>query len=351
MTPQPEGLAQRIVDWQRNHGRHDLPWQTTQDPYRIWLSEIMLQQTQVATVIPYFKNFVHHFPSIHDLARAPLDAVMLHWAGLGYYSRARNLHRCAQEVVSRYDGVFLAEMSALASLAGSGPATAAAIAAQSYGVRAPIRDGDVKRVLSRLYAIDTLINLRDTEKQLWEHAHAMVAAADEQLDMRAYTQGLMDLGATVCKRSRPACPRCPLSGVCLAQAHGRQHELPRRQARKPVPQRHCTMLILTDHDHVLLERQPEIGLWSNLWSLPQFDSPLAFQDGLDRLGVGQLEPERTLPVLEHAFTHFRLAITPIGIRWPLPTPPPPLTSGLQPARLPLAEIGYTALPAPVNTLL
>lgn len=343
-------MAQRIVEWQALHGRHDLPWQRCRDPYRIWLSEIMLQQTQVATVIPYFENFLLHFPNIQSLAKAELDEVMVLWAGLGYYRRAHYLHQCAQEINQHWQGQFPADIDQLATLPGIGPTTAAAIAAQAFGIRAPILDGNVKRVLSRLFAVDAPVNLRATEKQLWQHAHDIVDAADKQLDMRAYTQGMMDLGATVCRRSQPNCLACPLSQCCQAYQQGRQNELPQRQRRKPLPRRRCTMLILTDGSHILLQRQPDTGLWSNLWSLPEVETAPELNGTLKKWHPAQQLCDLTLPAIEHTFTHFRLTIQPVVVYWPLSAPP----SGVAHTNrhwLPVSRLSEVALPAPVKKLL
>lgn len=350
-VPQPNNLAQRIVDWQAAHGRHDLPWQASRDAYQIWLSEIMLQQTQVTTVIPYFNSFLQHFPTVDALANATLDEVMVHWAGLGYYSRARNLHRCAQIIQQHWQGRFPRTVTQLATLPGIGPTTAAAIAAQAFGARAAILDGNVKRVLARLFAITTPVNERATEKRLWQHAQALIDAADAKLNMRAYTQGMMDLGATVCKRSRPQCVACPLSEQCRAYALGKQGELPLRQRRKPVPRRACAMLILTDNNHVLLERQPDSGLWSNLWSLPQFNDRDQLDEALTQIGEATLQPGVELPGLEHVFTHFRLSIQPVSVHWPRSVPPQGLTPGLHSDWVPVPALAATALPAPIKKLL
>src|SRR5690606_35431280 len=207
----------RIVAWQRSHGRHGLPWQGTQDPYRIWLSEIMLQQTQVATVIPYYQRFLERFPDVAALAQATQDEVMPYWAGLGYYARARNLHRCAQEICQNWNGSFPPSADEIMQLPGIGRSTAAAIAAFAYGQRSPIMDGNVKRVFTRYFGIFGDPAVRATEKSLWETAQAVVDAAAPDLDMTAYTQGLMDLGSSHCARSRPDCPACPLAAHCYAR--------------------------------------------------------------------------------------------------------------------------------------
>ncbi|HAP27431.1 MAG TPA: A/G-specific adenine glycosylase, partial [Achromobacter sp.] len=262
-------FAPRIVAWQRQHGRHDLPWQNTRDPYRIWLSEIMLQQTQVATVIPYYERFLQRFPDVAALAAASQEDVMPYWAGLGYYARARNLHRCAQEIVRDWDGRFPPTAEAIATLPGIGRSTAAAIAAFSNGERSPILDGNVKRVFTRHFGIAGDPAKREVEQRLWALAHAQVDAAPG-LDMAAYTQGLIDLGATLCTRGKPACDRCPVADTCVARREGRQAELPTPKVRKAIPERETCMLVLRHKGAFLLQQRPEPGIWGGLWSLPEF---------------------------------------------------------------------------------
>ena len=222
------GFARRIIEWQRESGRHDLPWQSSRDPYAIWVSEIMLQQTQVATVVRYYQRFLARFPDIGALARADLDAVLQLWSGLGYYSRARNLHAAAQQLAFRHDGQFPRDPQAIASLPGVGRSTAAAIAALAFGVRGAILDGNVKRVLCRAFGIDADPGASATQRTLWALAEALLPVRD----IEAYTQGLMDLGATVCVRSAPRCSLCPLRADCVAARLGRVDELPRARARR-----------------------------------------------------------------------------------------------------------------------
>ena len=233
-------FSPRIVAWQRLHGRHDLPWQNTRDPYRIWLSEIMLQQTQVATVIPYYERFLARFPDVAALAAAAQEDVMPYWAGLGYYARARNLHRCAQEIARDWQGRFPPTAEAIATLPGIGRSTAAAIAAFAYGERSPILDGNVKRVFTRHFGIAGDPSKREVEQRLWALADTQVEVAPD-LDMAAYTQGLMDLGATLCTRGKPACDKCPVADTCVARREGRQAELPtpKRARRCPSARRRC----------------------------------------------------------------------------------------------------------------
>ncbi|MGI4812509.1 MAG: A/G-specific adenine glycosylase [Janthinobacterium lividum] len=304
--PDRATFAQRVVAWQRAHGRHELPWQQTQDAYRIWVSEIMLQQTQVATVIPYYARFMTRFPSVGALAAAPVDEVMAHWSGLGYYSRARNLHRCAIAVMDTHQGVFPTDAATLAELPGIGRSTAAAIAAFSSGARAAILDGNVKRVLARVYGIEGWPSERRVEQAMWTLAEALLPAPDSE-SIADYTQGLMDLGATLCVRSRPLCQRCPLMSDCVAFREKRQAELPTRRTKKPLPTRQTSMLVLRRGEAVLLYRRPPTGIWGGLWSLPEAADASVLAERARTWGVSDaLQP---LAEIAHTFTHFRLEIS------------------------------------------
>ncbi len=307
-------LSDRIIRWQRIHGRHDLPWQNTQDPYRVWLSEIMLQQTQVSAVIEYYQRFLRHFPNVAALANASSEAVMAQWAGLGYYARARNLHACSQRIMSEWHGIFPGNAQGLATLPGIGPSTAAAIAAFCYGERAAIMDGNVKRVFARYFAIEGDPTQRATELVLWQRAREALPAAktcsDDPQAMARYTQGQMDLGATVCTRSRPRCTDCPLEKGCLARQTGRTEELPWPRKRKILPERSTGMLIACHAEHVLLEQRPTQGIWGGLWSLPECESGHNPQHACERLGLAPKQLQTLTPFL-HVFTHYRLTITPI----------------------------------------
>ncbi len=350
-------FADTVIGWQKLHGRHALPWQNTTDAYRIWLSEIMLQQTQVAAVIPYYQRFLQRFPDVATLAAAPVDEVMAHWSGLGYYTRARNLHRCARQVVENHGGVFPAAPDVLAELPGIGRSTAAAIAAFSHGTRAAILDGNVKRVFARVFGIDGYPGEKKIEQALWLRAEALLPATD----MRAYTQGLMDLGATVCSRSRPACPTCPLATRCVAFNTLRTGELPVRKPKKKVPEKHAAMLIVIHDGQVLLQQRPESGIWGGLLSLPEVGgfAPLPDSGGSlpqpDERAIGQaLAPfglhagSERLPAIVHGFTHFKLHITPYRIR---------LTQRLQMAGqtthvwVAADQLAQAPLPAPIKKLL
>lgn len=306
-----------VIRWQKQHGRHALPWQNTRDPYRIWLSEIMLQQTQVAAVIPYYERFLKRFPDLPSLASAPSEEVMAHWSGLGYYSRARNLHLCAQRVVAEYDGVFPSDPLLLAELPGIGRSTAAAIAAFSYGMRAAILDGNVKRVFARVFGIEGYPGEKKIEQDLWQRAEALLPTRD----VESYTQGLMDLGATLCARNKPLCERCPLKERCIAFASDRARELPVRKPKKAIPEKQTAMLILLDKNNVLLQQRPNSGIWGGLLSLPEVDLHQKMEE--TEIGdalmnaiapFGMLGSFERLPSISHGFTHFKLHITPYQIR-------------------------------------
>src|SRR5271166_4558273 len=265
-------FAERLLDWFEVHGRHNLPWQENPSPYRVWVSEVMLQQTQVATVIPYYERFMGRFPDVPSLAAAALDEVLHLWTGLGYYARARNLRACAQALVARHGGEFPDELEAVMALPGIGRSTAGAILALSRGVRQPILDGNVKRVLARVFGIAGDPSSAAVLRALWTQAEVCTPAAR----VAAYTQAIMDLGATVCTRTRPACTVCPMNGGCLAAREGRQAELPGAKRRRVRKAREAILLLAeTGEDAsraVLLERRPAPGLWGGLWSPPQFDN-------------------------------------------------------------------------------
>ncbi|MES2831228.1 MAG: A/G-specific adenine glycosylase [Pseudomonadota bacterium] len=329
VLPENPRFSGDLIAWQKTYGRHTLPWQNTTDAYRIWLSEIMLQQTQVAAVIPYYLKFLHRFPDVFALAEAPSEEVMAHWSGLGYYSRARNLHRCAREVVAAYDGVFPSDPALLAQLPGIGRSTAAAIAAFAYGTRAAIMDGNVKRVFARVFGIDTYPGERKTEQYLWQLAVSLLP----HVDLQSYTQGLMDLGATLCTRSRPACQRCPLADRCIALATGRVAELPIRKPKKAVPEKHAVMLVVADRHQVLLTQRPEQGIWGGLLSLPELDgftvvahdtvdtpmmdapTVISMQASIEHYlrPFGDVASCSKLQSFTHGFTHFKLHVVPYRV--------------------------------------
>ncbi|OHV11259.1 A/G-specific adenine glycosylase [Kushneria phosphatilytica] len=304
----PESFQSRLLDWFDRHGRHHLPWQKHQTPYRVWVSEIMLQQTQVATVIDYYQRFMARFPDVHALAAADQDEVLHLWTGLGYYARARNLHRAAQVVVEAHDGIFPTHgVEALAALPGIGRSTAGAIISLSTGARAPILDGNVKRVLTRLHAVPGWPGKPHVERTLWQLAERYTP------DQRVgdFTQAMMDLGATVCTRRRPACLLCPFEDVCVAHTQGREHDFPESKPKTDKPTRQTCFLMLRDRQgRVLLEQRPTEGLWGGLWCFPQFESLQQARHWLDEhLPQTRLEP--AWGEFTHAFTHFRYAITPL----------------------------------------
>lgn len=295
----------RLIAWQKAAGRHDLPWQRTRDPYLIWLSEIMLQQTQVATVIPYFQRFLARFPTLRDLAEAPPEAVIEHWAGLGYYARARNLHRCALQLVAVDGEKWPISTEQLSALPGIGRSTAAAITVFAFGQRSAILDGNVKRVLCRHFGIAGFPGQATVERELWTLAERLLP----DTDIEAYTQGLMDLGATVCTRRRPRCADCPLAATCAAQLDGRQGELPATRPRPRLPERRTGFVLISDGQRLLLERRPPHGLWGGLLAPPEGEATTV----LARFGLGA-EGQRELAPLKHAFTHFRLTLEPVLCR-------------------------------------
>ncbi len=347
-----ESFAPRLIAWQREHGRHDLPWQNTRDAYRIWLSEIMLQQTQVSTVIPYYARFLERFPTVEALAAAPLDDVMTLWAGLGYYTRARNLHRCAQVVAQEHGGRFPSTVDGLADLPGIGRSTAAAIASFAFGARATILDGNVKRVLARVFGVEGFPGEKRVENAMWTLAESIVPGAGaSDADVSAYTQGLMDLGATLCGRGKPDCARCPFAADCVANTTGRQRELPAARPKKTVPTRRTWMLVLLDGDAVMLEKRPPTGIWGGLWSLPEAADEAALAERAASFG-GAAKASPLAP-LSHTFTHFKLDIEPRVVELERETRPMSaleLNDG-QTAWVALREIDAFGLPAPVRKLL
>ena len=343
-TPDAAGtIAARVVAWQRRHGRHGLPWQHPREPYRVWLSEVMLQQTQVATVLDYYPRFLARFPDVAALAAAPLDEVLALWSGLGYYSRARNLHRCAQAVVATHGGRFPASAEALAQLPGIGRSTAAAIAAFCHGERVAILDGNVKRVLTRLLGFGDDLAVARHERQLWQHAGALLPA--DGADMPAYTQGLMDLGATVCLAKRPDCLLCPLVDACAARGQGRPEAYPVKTRKLRRSRREHAWLWLQRADAVWLQQRPATGVWAGLWSLPLFDDDTALHAAAAALNA---HPE-SLPPIEHALTHFDWRLRPFRAALPATAEPAALLGeGRWVALDALAEVG---LPAPLRKLL
>lgn len=300
------GFSTRVIAWQKRHGRHDLPWQNTREPYRIWLSEVMLQQTQVATVIPYFARFLEKFPTLRELASASEDEVLALWSGLGYYSRGRNLLRAAQMIDQKFDGEFPKAMDDILALPGVGQSTAAAISAFAFGERQAILDGNVKRVFARHFGVEGFPGDKKVETKLWVVANDVLP----KKSIEAYTQGLMDLGATLCLRSRPLCLACPVEDSCVAKREGRIEELPSPRPKKTVPEKSTTMLIITLAGEVLLEKRPPTGVWAGMWCFPELvngQSPRVVCR--ERFGL-ETKPLKPWSNLQHGFTHFKLSITP-----------------------------------------
>lgn len=301
-------FAPRLLDWFDRHGRKHLPWQQDPTPYRVWVSEIMLQQTQVATVIPYYERFMTRFANVSALASAPVDEVLHLWTGLGYYARARNLHRAAITIVRDHQGVFPQTLDAVEALPGIGRSTAGAILALSLNQRHPILDGNVKRVLARYFGVHGFPGELNVERQLWRLAEACTPREH----VASYTQAIMDLGATICVRSRPQCLACPQQASCVARQAGLQHALPTPRPKKARPARVAYALLARNHEgEILLQRRPPSGLWGGLWTFPQFD---AHADALtwaqQRFRVAA-QPAQLLGAYEHAFTHFDLTLHPL----------------------------------------
>ncbi len=332
-----------VVAWQRVHGRHDLPWQNTRDPYAIWVSEIMLQQTQVTTVIPYYQRFMARFADVAALAAAPLDDVLGHWSGLGYYSRGRNLHRAAQVIRDEHGGEFPRTVEAVASLPGVGRSTAAAIVVFAYGARHAILDGNVKRVLARYGGIAGYPGDKRVADALWQVAQRLLP----ERDVEAYTQGLMDLGATVCTRRRPHCLTCPVNAGCVARLDGLVDILPSPRPKKALPHRNTIMLVLERGGTVLLEKRPASGIWGGLWSFPEVtaeDDIAAFC--AQKFGA-EIDRAESLPDVEHGFTHFALTISPQWLRVHAVVP---RVGEAQYQWLAIEKVKDAAIPAPVRRI-
>ncbi|HWY23496.1 MAG TPA: A/G-specific adenine glycosylase, partial [Nevskia sp.] len=304
-------FSQRLLAWFDQHGRHDLPWQTPRTPYRVWLAEIMLQQTQVAAVIPYFQRFVARFPDVRSLAAAPADDVLQHWAGLGYYARARNLQRAAQLVVSEHGGEFPRELEAMTALPGVGRSTAAAVLAQAYGQRHAILDGNVKRVLARHGAIEGWPGEPKVTKHLWALSESLLP----QERLVDYTQAIMDLGATLCTARNPACGRCPVSADCKAHLKGTVARFPAPRPKRERPLRHARLLLVENaQGELLFERRPPAGIWGGLWCLPVLEGEEDAAEWLAREHGLSARVAQTLAPISHGFTHFELELSPVRLR-------------------------------------
>jgi len=304
----PADFSHRVLAWFDVHGRKHLPWQREPTPYRVWVSEIMLQQTQVTTVMPYYERFMARFPDVWCLADAPEDEVLSHWSGLGYYARARNLQRAAKIVCEQHGGEFPRDIDTLSALPGIGRSTAGAILSLAAGQRQPILDGNVKRVLARFAAVPGWPGETRVQQRLWELAECYTPA-DE---VAAYTQAMMDLGATVCTRSRPLCEACPLSDACEARQLGRQTEFPGKKPKRALPVRHTRMLLLRHGpDEVLLEKRPPSGIWGGLWGFPECESGVDIAGHVREHFGFSITDVQPWGVVAHGFTHFRLEITPV----------------------------------------
>lgn len=338
-------VGDALVEWHARQGRHDLPWQHDRTPYRVWVSEIMLQQTQVTTVIPYYERFMKRFPDVRALADAPIDDVLHLWAGLGYYARGRNLHCAAVRIRDEFGGEFPETFEEVASLPGIGRSTAGAILALSRGKRFPILDGNVKRVLSRFFGVQGDLAERANLETLWELAERCTPSHH----VAVYTQAIMDLGATLCVRRKPLCDRCPLAERCYARYTGRQLEIPAPRRARARRTRHVFMLVALQEDgRVLLERRPASGIWGGLWCLPEFETDTAAQDyAAQRLADARLQA-RPLEPIEHAFTHFDLVVAPLlaSCRGPAGVMDSVDTVWYNPR-----EPAAIGLPAPIKTLL
>ena len=298
-------FQQTLLSWFDEHGRHDLPWQENKTPYRVWVSEIMLQQTQVKTVIPYYLKFMNSFPTLQDLAEADQDDVLSHWSGLGYYSRARNLHKAAQIAHEQFDSDLPDNLEDMMSLPGIGRSTAGAILAISRKQQTPIQDGNVRRVLSRLFAIEGDLSKADKQSELWDLASQLTPV--DRVDH--YTQAIMDLGATLCTRTKYQCSRCPFIGNCNAYASDRVHELPEKKKKKQMPIKQQFFLFWFDGDELLMSKRPSTGIWGGLWVPPAFDT----LEELDNFLPNELEqtPLSELSAHRHVFSHYKLDMIPV----------------------------------------
>jgi A/G-specific adenine glycosylase len=299
-------FANRLLDWYEQHGRHNLPWQVDGDPYSVWISEIMLQQTQVVTVIPYYERFINQFPRLQDLAEANTDMVLHLWSGLGYYARARDLHKTAKIIADKYNGIFPDDIDELVKLPGIGRSTAGAILAQSHGQRHPILDGNVKRVLTRYYCIAGWPGHRETEKRLWQLSEKNTPSKNTA----KYTQAIMDLGATVCKRSSPHCTVCPLQNDCKASVLNVVDIYPHKRKTKKLPVKKAIFLLLrNEHGEIYLIQRPPVGIWGGLWCLPE----LVTNDANRPWHIQQLPADicagKAMPSVRHTFSHYHLDFT------------------------------------------
>jgi len=334
-------FAKKLLAWFALHGRKQLPWQNPRSAYFVWVSEIMLQQTQVTTVIDYFNKFIRRFPHIKALAESSLDEILLYWAGLGYYSRAKNLHRCAQIIHHDYNGQFPNEVSILQTLPGIGPSTAGALVAQAFDQFAVILDGNVKRVLCRYHAVAGDLNNRDTVNTLWQYA----TQHTPHQQLADYTQAIMDLGALICTRSKPKCTDCPLAKSCIAWQTKRVVDFPQKKPTRILPKRTgIFLLFIHANREILMEQQAARGIWANLWSLPSITSIKELRENYSK----QLTNKKTLPTIQHRFTHFQLTLNPILINVHTKKS---ISSKANQRWVALDQLHTLGLPAPIKKLL
>ncbi len=310
MTHAPQ-FSHQVLDWYQKYGRKTLPWQLEKTPYKVWLSEVMLQQTQVATVIPYFERFMERFPTVTNLANAPLDEVLHLWTGLGYYARARNLHKAAQMVANLHMGVFPETFEEVAALPGVGRSTAGAILSLSLGKHFPILDGNVKRVLARCYAIGGWPGKKDVEKKLWDISEQVTPAQG----VSQFNQAMMDLGAMVCTRSKPKCELCPVNNICVAYANNSWASYPGKKPKVTIPERTGYLLMMQHQDSVLLAQRPPVGLWGGLYCFPQFETENELRDWLAQHQI-PADNLTQLTAFRHTFSHFHLDIVPMWLPVP-----------------------------------
>ncbi|KMW73405.1 adenine glycosylase [Photorhabdus luminescens subsp. luminescens] len=297
-----------VLDWYHRYGRKTLPWQLEKTSYHVWLSEVMLQQTQVATVIPYFQRFISRFPDVTSLAAAPLDEVLHLWTGLGYYARARNLHKSAQQVVELHQGKFPTTFEDVVALPGVGRSTAGAILSLSQGKHFPILDGNVKRVLARCYAVEGWPGKKEVESSLWQISTNVTPAQEVEY----FNQAMMDLGAMVCTRSKPKCEICPLNQGCIAYANHSWTKYPGKKPKQSIPEKTAYFLLMQNHNSVWLEQRPPTGIWGGLFAFPQFESMDLLNGWLEQSGISHSKHEQ-LTAFRHTFSHFHLDIVPIKI--------------------------------------
>lgn len=336
-------FSRQVLDWYQRFGRKTLPWQQEKTPYKVWLSEVMLQQTQVATVIPYFERFMARFPTVADLAAAPLDEVLHLWTGLGYYARARNLHKAAIMVVEKHGGKFPENFEEVADLPGVGRSTAGAILSLSLGKHFPILDGNVKRVLARCYAVAGWPGKKEVEKRLWKISEEVTPADG----VSQFNQAMMDLGAMVCTRSKPKCEICPLNLGCIAWANGSWANYPGKKPKQTLPERTGWMLMMQREEKVWLEQRPPVGLWGGLFCFPQFATRVELQQWLQQRGIDATPLSQGI-AFRHTFSHFHLDIVPMWLKLPQASAVMDEPAGLW---YNLAQPPSVGLAAPVERLL